>query len=292
MVRRAFSAPQQRCNDAAKKRKNKVATKKATTTEVSVLELKTESFDVWVIGESPLIHNAMSAKARQQLLMPPRKKTAADRAGSLKHEPYPEFVRSMYTARSSDSDTLVVVKSTAFKKAVMGAALDLPGANKTQIGRLLYVEGIDSSDEIGIYGVPEMMMSVTRSADANRTPDVRTRAIFPTWCAKIRVTYAVPLLNQRTVGNLIGAAGITQGIGDWRVEKGSGNYGRFAIAPGDHPVIQLLRDTGGRKSQAAAIKSPVYYDSETEELSQWFDDEVKRRGMEKLLTPKPELAEV
>ena len=269
-----------------------MSTKSGADVEVVVSELRTETFDAWVVGESPLIHNAMSAKARQQLLMPPRKKTAADRAGSLKHEPYPEFVRSMYTARSSDSDTLVVVKATAFKKAVMGAALDLPGAKKAQIGRLLYVEGDSASDEIGIYGTPELMMSVTRSADMAKTPDVRTRAIFPTWCAKLRVTYAVPLLNQRTVANLIGAAGITQGIGDWRVEKGSGNYGRFAIAPEEHPIIQLLRTTGGREGQEAAIKSPAYYDSETEELAQWFDDEVRRRGMEKLLTAKPELAEV
>jgi len=260
--------------------------------EVVVDELRRETFEAWVVGESPLIHNAMSAKAGRQLLMPPRKKTAADKASTLKHEPYPEFVQSMYTSRVDEASTYVVVKATAFKKAIMGAALDMPGAKKAQIGRLLYVEGECVNDEIGIYGVPEMMMSVTRSADMAKTPDVRTRAIFPTWCAKLRVTYAVPLLNQRTVGNLLAAAGMTQGVGDWRVEKGSGNYGRFAVAPEDHPIVQLLRDNGGRENQVSAIKNPAYYDSETEELAQWFDEEVKRRGMEKLLTSKPELAEV
>jgi len=269
-----------------------MATRKTTDVSIEVQELQRETFEVVVLGEAPLISNAMSAKAQQQLLLPPRKKTAADKASTLKHQPYAEFMRSMYTARSDDSDTLVVVKSTAPKRAIMGAALDMPGATKSQIGRLMFVEGIHATDEIGIFGVPEMMMSVVRSADMAKTPDVRTRAIFPTWCAKLRVTYAVPLLNQRTVANLLAAAGMTQGIGDWRVEKGSGNYGRFQVVDPQHPVVRMLMETGNREAQIEAIKNPAYYDSETEELAGWYDSEIERRGMTGLLEQTPAMAEM
>lgn len=251
--------------------------------ELIFQELRRESFTVYIMGESPLITNSMSAKAAQQLLLPPRKPTAAEKAARLKHDPYAEFVHSMNTARNEEAPTLVVVKATAPKKAIMGAALDMPGAKKAQIGRLLYVEGESSPDEVSIYGIPQMLMSVTRSADIGRTPDVRTRAIFPTWAAVLRVTYAVPLLNQRTVANLLEAAGITQGIGDWRVEKGSGSYGRFRVAPPNDMVLQLLLANGGREAQISAIENPEYYDSETEQLATWFDSEVQRRGMEKML---------
>lgn len=253
--------------------------------EVRVGEVTREKVEVTVFGDSPLICNAMSAKASMELLLP-KKKTTAERAMSLKHEPYAEFKRSMYTSRSEESDALVVVKATSFKKAIMNAALDLPGAKKAQIGRLMYVEGLYSPDEICIYGTPQMMMSITRSADMNKTPDVRTRAIFPAWCATFLVSFATPMLNQLTIANLLNAAGLTQGIGDWRVEKGSGNYGRFRLAePGD-PIVTLLKETGGRAAQAEAIRNPEYYDSETDELATWFDDEIERRGQSKLLTAR------
>lgn len=262
-----------------------MATAKNDSGEVRVGEMTRGQIEVTVIGESPLICNAMSAKASMELLLP-KKKTTAERAMSLKHEPYAEFKRSMYTSRSADSDALVVVKATSFKKSIMGAALDMPGAKKAQIGRLMYVEGLYSPDEICIYGVPQMMMSITRSADMNKTPDVRTRAIFPTWCATFSVSFATPMLNQTTIANLLSGAGLTQGIGDWRVEKGSGNYGRFRLADPADPVVQLLKATGDRRAQADAILSPEYYDSETEELATWFDEEIERRGQAKLLTAR------
>lgn len=244
------------------------------STEITVMEIERGRVEFMVLGNSPLICNAMSAKARQQLLLPPPRKNAAEKASTLKHQPIDEFRSSMYFARDPDSPTRIVVKATAFKGALMSAALDLPGTSKAQIGRLAYVEG----DEIPIYGVPELMMSVTRSADINKTPDVRTRAILPRWAAKISVQFTKPILKEQAIVNLIAAAGITQGIGDWRVQKGSGNYGQFSLVEPDDKAFKYVLETGGKDAQDAAIADPICYDSETEELLSWFDAEVKRRG--------------
>jgi hypothetical protein len=249
-----------------------MATAKAT--EISIMEVQRGRIEFMVRGESPLICNAMSAKARQQLLLPPPKKNAAEKASSLKHNPLDEFRSSMYFARDPNSPTRIVAKATAFKGALMSAALDLPGTSKSQIGRLAYVE----NDEVPIYGIPELLMSVTRSADMNKTPDVRTRAILPRWACFISVQFTKPILKEQAIVNLMAAAGITQGVGDWRVQKGSGNYGQFALTDPSDKAFQEIVKTGGREAQDAAIAEPICYDSETEELLAWFDVEVKRRG--------------
>ncbi len=42
-------------------------------------------------------------------------------------------------------------------------------------------------------------MSVVRSADIGKTPDIRTRAILPAWAARITVTYVTPKLTANAV---------------------------------------------------------------------------------------------
>jgi hypothetical protein len=239
-----------------------------------IIEVKNGKIDFCILGESPMICNAMSAKVQRDLLFPPRRKTAADKASSLKHDPVAEFRRSVYYARDPNSPTRIVVKAVAFKAAMMSAAVDMPGASKAQMGRLVFVVG----DEVPIYGSPELMMAVVRQADMARTPDVRTRAIFPVWAARITVQYAVPLIKETMVINQMSFAGMSQGIGDWRVQKGSGNYGRFKVVSEDNPQYRMLIENGVKTQQDDALANPVAFDSESEELLSWYEAEVLRRG--------------
>ena len=252
------------------------------TATLDFIEVSLGRVEFFVLGESPLIFNAVSEKARRQLLLPSGRKTAAEKASVLKHVPIEEYRNSVYYARDPNCPTAIVGKSTWFKKSAMGAALDIPGAKKTQLGRLMNVLG----DEVPVFGVPELMMAVVRSADMNRTPDIRTRAILPSWCAHLTIEYAEPMLTGATIAKLLAAAGILQSVGDWRVEKGSGNYGRLSVVERDHPRVRVLMDAGGREAQKEALLNPVSYDSETESLLDWYDCEVRRRGI-KSLDPKP-----
>lgn len=251
-----------------------MATKKANNETLDFISVSQGRFRAYLLGESPIILNTMSQKAKQELLGPKGRKTAAEKAMSLKHDPVQEFRDSINYARLPDAPTLITHLPSAFKRSMMGAALDIPGAKKAQIGRLVYVE----NPEVYIYGIPELMMSVTRSADINKTPDVRTRAIIPVWCAVIDVCYTEPMLKGETVSKLLAAGGIMQGVGDWRPEKGSGNYGRYRLAEADDPQVKLIMETGGREAQRAAIDNPTTFDSETESLLDWFSVEMRRRG--------------
>lgn len=249
-----------------------MATKKETTLEIQPINAERGAFAV--IGQSPLILNRLSEKARHELLLPAgRRRSAAARASSLKHDPIREFEDSPYTL-AGDTHTLLAIMATAFKGAMRTAALDLPGASKSQIGRLVYVEG----DMVGVYGIPKLFMSITRSADMNHTPDVRTRCILPEWAAVVSISYVKPLITAKSVANLLAAGGVTAGVGDWRVEKGSGSFGRFGIVNADDPEFVRICSTGGRAAQEAAMEAHECYDEETADLLSWFDAELEGRA--------------
>ena len=254
-----------------------MAAKKSSppSTEVvsEVLKVATSSINVSILGTSGLILNRMSEKAKHELLMPKGRKNAAERATTLKHVPIDEYRASAYTLK--DGPTLLALMSTAFKGALRSAALDMPGAKKAQIGRLTYIEG----DMVGVYGVPKLFMAIVRSADMNKTPDVRTRAIVPEWACQLRVTYVEPLIRANAVLNLLAAAGITIGVGDGRPEKGAMSYGQFKIvSPDDADFKRIVKD-GARKAQVAALESPVCYDDESSSLLSWFETERSTRQL-------------
>ena len=247
---------------------------KAVDTSIKVDPIQTEVLQIHVVGTTPIIMNRLAEKAKHELLLPAGRKTTADRASSLKHNPLEEYRSSPYILTDDAAPTLLAVMSSAFKGAAMTASLDLPGTRKAQIGRLLWVR----ERFISVYGVPEIFSSIVRSADMNRTPDVRTRAILPAWGATIIVEFAVPILNTRSVVNLFSAAGKLSGIGDWRPEKGKGDYGQFTLVdPDDAQYLELIQ-TGGRDAQIAALETPTAYDAETEELIAWFNTTVQSRG--------------
>lgn len=242
--------------------------------EISILRIEKGRMHFFVRGTTPLILNRLSEKAKHELLLPRGKKNAAEKASTLKHEPLAEFRAAPTRISDETAPTLLALPTTAFKGSMRSAALDMPGANKSQIGRLTYVPG----EHIAVYGVPQVLCSVVRSADMNRTPDVRTRVILPEWACHVTVEFTQPILREQSVANLLAAAGITIGVGDWRPEKGSGTYGCFELVGADDPDFARIVATGGRAAQAAAMDDPTAYDDETSELLAWFDVEVKRRG--------------
>jgi hypothetical protein len=248
----------------------------ATTnqTEISTIKINMERVQYCVLGTTPILLNRLAEKAKHQLLLPSGRKTSAEKATTLKHNPYEEFRSSPHTLIEEDAETLLAHLSTAFKKAIASTALDLPGAKKAQLSRLMWVEG----EKIPIYGIPRLHMAITRSADMARTPDVRTRCVIPEWAARVTVAFPVPILKETVVSNLFAAAGMIQGVGDWRPEKGSGTFGQFTLVDYDDPRFQKIINEGGRSAQEKAMEEAVPYDHETEELLAWFVDEADRRG--------------
>lgn len=248
--------------------------KKDEAPQVYIQDLRSEVVEVAIVGTSPLIVHRMAEKARQELLLPKGRKTSADKAQNLKHNPIEEFRASVYMDWGEDGETALVFPSSAVKSAMMTAALEMPGTKKAQIGRLVIVHGA----YVPLWGVPKLFMAITRSSDMNKTPDVRTRAILPQWAMLLRIEYVIPALTGQGVINLLNAAGRVAGLGDWRPEKGKGAFGRFTVCSADDEMFREIAAVGGRMAQLSALKEPEPYDAETEELLEWFHDELTARG--------------
>ncbi len=243
---------------------------------IEVDPLKVGSMDVWLRGITPLICNRMAGKAMRELLFPKGRKTTAEKQQLLKHDPMNEYRNSM-SFKPGANPTRIVFPAPAIKGAMMTAALETKGTNKTQIGRLVWVK----SYSVPVYGVPQLFMSVVRSADMNKTPDVRTRAIFAEWCMPVTIQFVKPQLSEQAILQLLCNGGIIVGVGDFRQEKGKGNFGQFEVV--SEAECKDIVKSGGRVKQDKAIDDPTCFDADTEELLGWFHEEVKVRGKAELL---------
>ena len=258
-----------------------MATKKKSEVELGdLIRVQHERIRYHVVGMTPMIIRRLSEKAKGELLMPAGRKSSAEKATSLKHNPITEFRDSPYTLVDDNEPTLLAQPSACFKRAIATAAIDIPGAAKAQIGRLLWV----NREKTPIYGIPKLHMCITRDASIARTPDVRTRCIIPEWAAIVDVTYVTPIIREPVVSGLLAAAGITQGIGDWRPQKGAGTYGQFQIVDPDDDDFVRIAKAGCRAAQQKAMRDAEPYDRETEELLAWFVKEADRRGIREVLS--------
>lgn len=245
-----------------------------TDTTLQIDALKQGRVTLRLIGQTPLYFNAMSAKAKRTLLIGGGKKTAAEKK-DLKHDPEQEFRDSIY--RMPQGDTLLGFPAPGIKGAMATAALETPGVTKTAVQRLVFMP----EQKVRVWGRPYLKMDVVRSADMNKTPDIRTRAFLPRWCATVDIAFVTPTLSVHSVVSLLANAGVVCGIGDFRQEKGRGSYGTFTVHGDDMGEAgdlwaELMEE--GRAAQEAAMASPEMADEETAALMDLLADERTRRA--------------
>lgn len=250
-----------------------MAVAKAETT-LQIDALKQGRVKLRLIGTTSLYFNAMSVKAKRTLLLGGGKKTAAEKK-ELKHAPENEFRDSVY--RLPDGPTLLGFPAPGVKAAMATAALETPGVTKTTAQRLIFLP----QHRVPIWGRPYLKMDVVRSADMARTPDVRTRAFLPRWCAEVEIAFVTPTLSVHSIVSLLANAGIVCGIGDFRQEKGKGSFGTFAVAGddlGEWAEMWAEITAEGRAVQEAAMASAEPADDETADLLAMLAEERIRRA--------------
>lgn len=257
--------------------------KKDEDSTVDIVQVNVGRIDCYIIGQTPLLLHAVGFKARGQLLFPSPKKTATEKATTMKHEPYEEYRAAAYKFRDSDdTPTRLYMPGAAFHSAIAAVAIDMVGAKKAQIGRLTNI----SEEKLPIWGVPQMWSSIVRSSDMARTPDVRILPILPRWATRLTIEYVDSLIKHQSIVNLLGAAGVIVGVGDGRPQKGKLTMGKFRICQPDDPEFLAITKEGGRKSQDEALADPLFYDTDTEELITWFMAEKDRRVAAPARPPK------
>lgn len=240
--------------------------KKADAIETIAVEMKW--LRVGILGTSPIILHRLSQKAQHELLYPSGRKSASDKKNFLKHDPLEEYRASAYTTSGDAEQTRLLARGAWFIEGVRSVALDIPGTSKQHVKRNTSVR----EESVPLFGIPKLFMAMVRSSDMNRTPDIRTRAIVERWACELTIGAVYPILSITKVGELLAAAGVMRGAGDWRVEKG-GTFGRYEIVNGDDPRFVDLVKNAGRVAQDQALKDPQFYDVESEENFAWFENE-------------------
>lgn len=250
-----------------------MAVKKAET-EIHIPPLQRGEVKLRIIGQTPMFQNRMAAKVKNQLLVGGRKKTAADKV-KIKHDPLAEYRDSMERL-PGDHPTCLGLRVVALKAAMCTAALETAGITKTSAQRLLFMPG----DLVPLYGTPILRMDVTRSADINRTPDVRTRAFLPKWGAEVTIQHILPQLPVYSVITLAANAGVLIGLGDYRQEKGKGAFGSFRVISADQQDDEWddLVANHAATAQRKAIDEPEYADADTADLMEHFFAETAKRA--------------
>lgn len=250
-----------------------MAVAKKETAEITITPLRRGETRLRIVGQTPLFQNRMAAKVKGILLTGGRKKTKAERS-EIKHDPLAEYRDSAEIL--PNGPTSLGLRVVAVKGAMCTAALETPGLTKKSAERLLFMPG----DFTPLYGTPQLRMDVVRSADINRTPDIRTRCYLPRWGAEITIQYVVPQLSAVSVVSLLCNAGVLVGVGDFRQEKGKGAFGSFRVLGegDDDPEWDDLVTSHARAAQEAALADPEYADTDTADLMAFWQAETRRRA--------------
>lgn len=215
-----------------------------TDVAITLPKLDLQLMEVTIIGDSPLIVHNWSQKSKLEMLAKQTKKATAKKAAK---DPHQDFEDSMYPL----PDGGYGFPSVGFKKAAVTACTSVGGVTKVAarqafsiLGETAEVEGaFDGAKarvdlvriEGGKPGMREDMVRVGMD-----TADLRYRAEFWPWWAKVLVKFNANVLSTEQIMNLLNTAGFAVGIGEWRMEK-AGDYGSFHVAS-EKELAALLKE--------------------------------------------------
>lgn len=203
-----------------------------TDVGIELPALRIGLMEVTLVGDSPLIVHAWSHKAKKEML---DKQMKQPKGAKEAKDPRADYDASMYRL----SDGGYGFPSVAFKAAAVTAGTSVAGLTKVAARQAFHILGEDvditgafegSVSRVNlarIAGTPQMREDMVRVGMG--TADLRYRAEFPTWYARVLVRYNQGVLSESQILNLLNTAGFAVGVGEWRPEK-DGAYGMFHVA--------------------------------------------------------------
>lgn len=197
-------------------------------------------FELWVIGDTPLITHAWSEKAKREMLS---KQVKAVRAAKEARDPSEDFINSLYEM----GDGTYGFPATGVKNAIISAAHKDKGIARTDAMRALWIDAqmvrtrpalahaVCDMPLLRIYGTekPAMREDMVRvGVGLNKTASLAYRGQFTIWAFRITGRLNIDLLSPEQLAFLIDDAGMANGLGEWRNEK-KGMFGAFHLGTPD-----------------------------------------------------------
>jgi len=179
-----------------------------------------------VVGTSPLIVHRWCEKQKQMML----DKQQGRKAPKQVKDPQAEYESSMYRFPDGGHG----FPTLGFKAASVSAAGRVFGKNvkmtELRVALSFLADGIavgSGGEQITrITGEPIMREDMVRLGIGGA--DLRYRAQYVDWSARLLIQYLPNMLDLETVASIIDIGGV-QGIGEWRPEK-DGIYGTYQVS--------------------------------------------------------------
>lgn len=204
---------------------------------VNIPEIKIKETTITIIGDTPLIMNTFSEKAKREILDKQMKKAKKPKEAKNKWEC---FINSLHWITEKPTEYTEKAFNEAIKK---GAKFGFPAVGVKQSAiSAAYRAGFIKNKVCmqGAFHIKEELVEIigdlTMREDMVRIPmagaDVVFRGEFSNWKSTFTVTYDENVISLEQLIQFINYGGFAVGIGDWRPEK-AGNHGMFHIATGN-----------------------------------------------------------
>jgi len=189
------------------------AKKKDLVIELPALDLK--QVEIILIGDTPLICNQWSEKAKQAMRdaqgkKPQQKKEAKDS-------------EAIFRASLYEVDGGYGFPAVGIKKAAIDACSYVGAVTKVAARGTFHIHG----EYVVVQGKPHKREDMVRVGMDKA--DLRYRGCFNEWRITFTVTYNAAVLSVEQIANLFNLAGFSVGIGDYRPQR-NGPFGRFHVA--------------------------------------------------------------
>lgn len=184
---------------------------------VQLMPLNIQRLKMRLVGDSALICNRWSEKAKKMILDKQMKKAKSAKEAK---DPKRDFKESLYKMKGGNGYGFPAI---GFKNAAVSACSHIDGITKVLARGAFHVVG----ELIKIEGKPTMREDMVRVGMG--IADIRFRGEFQEWEAVVEIRYNANVLSADQIVNLFNTAGFAIGVGEWRPEK-DGSYGMFHVA--------------------------------------------------------------
>jgi hypothetical protein len=190
---------------------------KGTVEKAVVQPIDIGTFEITLVGDSPLIVHAWAAKTKIEMLESMQRKTKVKGSRPVRN-PEQEYKDSLYPLPGGGYG----FPSIGVKGAAVSACRSVAGVAMTEARGTFHING----EFVRIKGEPTMREDMVKVGMGSA--DLRYRAEFKEWSMTFQVRYNRSMLTAEQIINLFNIAGFGNGIGEWRPQR-NGAFGMFHV---------------------------------------------------------------
>lgn len=198
---------------------------------ISIPEIKIKTANITIVGESPLLINKFSEKAKREILDKQMKKAKKAKEAKV---PFYDFVQSLHWITPMpdfEGKTEEEIKEIFEKAIENGAKFGFPTVGIKQSAISAAYRGGLAKNKVSLQGafhikgeLAEIVGELTMREDYCKIPmggaDIVYRGEFKEgWTSTFTVMYDESIISLEQIIQMINLGGFSVGIGDWRVEK-------------------------------------------------------------------------